>query len=310
MTAALAVDRLTKHFPGADGLALDAVGLEVADRSFTCLLGASGSGKSTLLACIAGLLDADEGEVLLDGRSLTGVPAHRRPLTLVLQQSQLMPFLDVADNVAFGLRVRGVDKRTRRRRAGELLDAVGLGGFGGRRVGSLSGGEAQRVAFARALVIEPRVLLLDEPLSSLDPGVRRDLQELLAELHQQMGTTTVMVTHDRDEAFALADHLVVLHNGRVVADGPPRAIYAQPPTAAVARILGLSTGAGGEVLHPERISLLPSGAGSAEATVMAVRFAGALTEVRVQTADGRTVTALVASADAPDVGATVSIDLR
>jgi thiamine transport system ATP-binding protein len=307
VTAALEVMALTKRFAGRPAPALDGIQLEVADRSFTCLLGASGSGKSTLLGCIAGLIEPDAGEVLIDGVDLAGTPAHRRPLTLVLQTPQLFPFLDVGQNVAFGLKVRGVHRRSREARADELLRATGLDGFARRSVASLSGGEAQRVALARALAIEPRVLLLDEPLSSLDPGVRRDLQDLLVELHRSLGTTTVMVTHDRNEAFALSDHLVVLDAGRVVGDGPPQALYARPPSAAVARLLGVANSIDGVAVHPEQVRLVEPGEGRRAGRVDAVRFAGAHCEVRIALDAEQHVDALVPTADAPEVGAQVGV---
>jgi ABC-type Fe3+/spermidine/putrescine transport system ATPase subunit len=307
VSAALEVMDLTKRFPGRVMPALDGVRLQVADRSFTCMLGASGSGKSTLLGCIAGLVEPDDGEVLIDGVSLAGTPPHRRPLTLVLQTPQLFPFLDVVENVEFGLKVRGVARRQRRARASELLDATGLGGFEQRRVSSLSGGEAQRVALARALAVEPRVLLLDEPLSSLDPGVRRELQDLLVSLHRSLGATTVMVTHDRNEAFALADHLVVLDNGRIVGDGPPQALYARPPSAAVARLLGVDNTIDGHVVHAEHVRLVAVGSGRRQGRVAGVRFAGAHCEVRVELDDGGRVDALVATTDAPEVGAQTGV---
>jgi ABC-type Fe3+/spermidine/putrescine transport system ATPase subunit len=251
---AINVDGLTKRF-GSGLPVLDHVSFSVPAGSFTCLLGPSGSGKSTILACLAGLLEPDSGTIQLNGSDTAGTPAHRRPVTLVLQTAQLFPFLTVGENVAFGLKVRRIPARQRTETAARFLDLVGLEAFANRETKGLSGGEQQRVALARALAIEPSVVLLDEPLASLDPPVRRELQDLLADIHERTGTTFVLVTHDIDEAIALADQLIILDGGRVVASGTPTELYERPGTLAAARLLGFSNilrgTVEGTVLHTE-----------------------------------------------------------
>ncbi len=189
---------------------LDQVSLTVAEGEVVAVLGPSGVGKSTLLRVLAGLLVADGGSVWLDGTDITRWPSHRRGIGLVFQDEQLFPHLDVAANVGFGLRMQGVAKQQRRERVGELLALVGLAGFEHRRVGNLSGGEAKRVALARALAPHPRVLLLDEPLTGLDRELHDRLVGEVATLLRATGTTALLVTHDRDEAAAIADRTIVL----------------------------------------------------------------------------------------------------
>lgn len=232
----LEIRRLVKRFDQQSTPVLDQIDVTIPTGSLTCLLGASGVGKSTLLQIIAGLIPADDGTVVLDGEPLDALPPYRRPVTLLMQQPQLFNHLDVRDNVAFGLRVRGVDRRRRRRRAAELLDLVGIGHLSARPVTHLSGGEQQRVALARALAVEPRLLLADEPFASVDASVRRDLQDLVTQVHTELGTTMLMVTHDVGEAFAVADHWVVLESGRAAASGAPMAVFNRPPTPTIARM--------------------------------------------------------------------------
>ena len=202
----LDVDDLTVRF--GDHTVLDRLSLHVAHGEIVALLGPSGSGKSTLLRVIAGLLDADAGSVRIDGCDVTGVPTHRRRVGMVFQDEQLFPHLSVRDNLAYGLKVAGVGKAERRRRADELLDVVGLAGFGDRRVDGLSGGEAKRVALGRSLAPEPTVLLLDEPLTGLDRDLHDRLQSEVADILRSTGTTAIWVTHDRDEAAAVSDRIV------------------------------------------------------------------------------------------------------
>lgn len=237
--SAVAVTGLTKRFARSGPPALDHVAFTVPDGSLTCLLGPSGSGKSTALGCIAGLIAADAGTVTIDGVDQGARPAHQRPATLLMQQAQLFDHLTVAGNVEFGLRVRGIGRAERAARAHELLEIVGLAGFGDRSPVHLSGGEQQRVALARALAVDPQVLLADEPLASLDPEVRRSLQQLLASVQRQLGTTIILVTHDVGEALALADQLVVLAGGTVHASGAPHALLRQPATVTAAQLLGI-----------------------------------------------------------------------
>ncbi len=189
---------------------LDGVGLEVADAEVVAVLGPSGSGKSTLLRVIAGLLAPDAGSVLPDGADVTDLPAHRRGVGLVFQDEQLFPHLDVAANISFGLRMQGATRQSAAERVEELLTLVGLAGFHDRRVGSLSGGEAKRVALARSLAPRPKVLLLDEPLTGLDRELHDRLVTDLAEVLRATHTTAVLVTHDRDEAAAIAERTISL----------------------------------------------------------------------------------------------------
>lgn len=200
---ALVVDAVTVSFDGST--LLERVGLTVEPGEIVALLGPSGIGKSTLLRVIAGLLVPDEGRVVLDGVDITSLPAHRRNIGLVFQDEQLFPHRDVTGNVEFGLRMQRVPRDGRRRRVAELLELVGLAGFGHRDVTSLSGGEAKRVALARSLATRPPVLLLDEPLTGLDADLRSRLADELAALLRRAGTTTLMVTHDPAEAAAVAD---------------------------------------------------------------------------------------------------------
>jgi thiamine transport system ATP-binding protein len=232
----LRLQQVTVRFDGR--AALDGVDLEVAEQEIVCVLGPSGSGKSTLLRTVAGLQPADAGRVFLDGRDLGGVPTHRRGVGLMFQDHQLFPQRDVGGNVAFGPRVRGTARVEREARVGELLDLVGLPGAARRAVSELSGGEQQRVALARALAPRPRLLMLDEPLGQLDRSLRERLVVELRELFRRLGTTVLAVTHDQGEAFALADRVVVMRDGRIAQSGTPLQVWQRPANAFVARFLG------------------------------------------------------------------------
>ncbi|MFQ3661859.1 MAG: ABC transporter ATP-binding protein [Chloroflexaceae bacterium] len=213
------------------------VSLEVASGAIVALLGPSGCGKTTLLRIMAGLEAADSGTVRLAGERIDGVPPHLRGFGLMFQDYALFPHLDVAGNVAFGL--RGMPRAERERRVAELLDLVGLRGYGSRRVYALSGGERQRVALARALAPRPRLLMLDEPLAALDRTLRERLQDELRAILRAVGVTALYVTHDQEEAFALADMVALLNAGRIEQVGTPEAIYRQPASEWAARFLGL-----------------------------------------------------------------------
>ncbi|WP_374985611.1 ABC transporter ATP-binding protein [Streptomyces fradiae] len=232
----LRLDGVTVRF--GTRTALDAVDLEVAEHEIVCVLGPSGSGKSTLLRVVAGLQPADAGRVLLAGADQAGVPVHRRGVGLMFQDHQLFPQADVAGNIAFGLRMRRVPRAARAARVAELLDLVGLPGAGRRPVAALSGGEQQRVALARALAPGPRLLMLDEPLGQLDRGLRERLVTELRGLFGRLGTTVLAVTHDQAEAFALADRVVVMREGRVAQAGTPLEVWQRPASEFVARFLG------------------------------------------------------------------------
>ncbi|GAA1963746.1 ABC transporter ATP-binding protein [Amycolatopsis minnesotensis] len=217
------------------------VDLDIADGEVLALLGPSGSGKSTLLRAIAGLEPVTGGSVRWDGDDLARVPVHRREFGLVFQDGQLFPHRDVRGNIAFGLRMHRVPKDEQARRVGALLDLVGLTGYAGRRITELSGGEAQRVALARALAPKPRLLLLDEPLSSLDASLREQLAVDLAELLRGAKITTLVVTHDQEEAFTLADRVAVLERGEVRQAGAVPSVWRGPADDTVAAFLGVTT---------------------------------------------------------------------
>ncbi|MFN8108557.1 MAG: ABC transporter ATP-binding protein [Thermoleophilia bacterium] len=261
--------------------------LDVPAGTTTTLLGPSGSGKSTLLAVVAGVETPAEGDVRFDGRSVADVPAAKRGVAMVLQQPHLFPHLSVAENAAFGLAARGVPRRTRLAEARRLLDGVGLADMAARRPRELSGGEQQRVALVRALAIQPRLLLLDEPLASLDPGVRETMQVLLRRLLADSGTTALLVTHDRAEAMALGHRTALLIDGRIAAHLPPDELFAHPPTAAAAAFMGVTLfirgTVGRGVLHtsdgPIRVSGLGGAAG--RVTVIAIRPEHVTVEDRV-----------------------------
>jgi thiamine transport system ATP-binding protein len=224
----------------AEGLppALDQVSMRVERGEVLSILGPSGSGKSTLLRAVAGLQSTSAGSIRIDGIEVTDLPAHRRDVALMFQDYALFPHLDVADNVGYGLRMRSVGRSDRRRRVRELLDLVRLPGFEERSVSTLSGGERQRVALARALATNPCLLMLDEPLSALDRSLRQSLVLELQELFGSDGISVIHVTHDQDEAFALADRVVVLRDGRIKHSGAPAEIWNEPGSESLARFLG------------------------------------------------------------------------
>ena len=218
--------------------AVDRVSLGIQDGQTLAVLGPSGCGKSTLLRVVAGLEPVSAGSVLLDGADVTGVPAHRRGFALMFQDGQLFPHLSVAGNVGYALRLRHVPRREREARVAELLELIGLSGYAERRPGTLSGGERQRVALARALAVRPRLLLLDEPLSALDRGLRERLAAELRDVLRAEGTTAVLVTHDHEEAFTVADRMAVMRDGRVVQTGTVQEVWRRPADPWTARFLG------------------------------------------------------------------------
>jgi spermidine/putrescine transport system ATP-binding protein len=229
------------HHRYGDAVALDGVSLSMAPGAYTVLLGPSGSGKTTLLSILGGFLVPTKGRVLIDGMDCTRLRPQARPTATVFQDYALFPHMSVESNVGFGLMMRRLDRSERRDRVAAALALVGLAGLAGKRPHQLSGGQRQRVALARALVVEPAVLLLDEPLGALDLKLRRQMQDELKALQHRVGTAFVHVTHDQEEAMALADHCIVMNRGRIEDDGPPERVYARPSSRFTASFMGDST---------------------------------------------------------------------
>jgi putative spermidine/putrescine transport system ATP-binding protein len=236
---ALALNGITRRF--GQHAAVDNVSFEVAEGELLALIGASGSGKTTTLRIVAGYEVPDAGTVSLDGRDITGLPPQKRGFGMVFQHYALFPHMPVEENVAFGLEARGVPKAQRLEKARTALESVGLGGAGSRGIQSLSGGEQQRVALARALVIEPQVLLLDEPLSNLDPTLRQTTRDELRSMLHRVGVSALFVTHDQEDAFAIADRIAVIRKGKLLQVGTPDDLYSRPASLGVAGFIGRST---------------------------------------------------------------------
>jgi thiamine transport system ATP-binding protein len=268
-----------------DTVALDGIDLVVEDGEVVSVLGPSGSGKSTLLRAVAGLEPPVRGRVVWDGDDLTGVPPHRRHLGLMFQDHTLFPHRDVLGNVAFGLRMHGVPTAQAAARAGELLTLVGLAGYEHRRVAELSGGEQQRVALARAIAPAPHLLMLDEPLGSLDRALRERLMVELRDLFTRLGLTSLYVTHDHDEAFALADRVAVMHDGRIEQLGAPVDVWEHPANEFVARFLGYNVtdalGGGRVAVRPDSLRVDPDGPIAGVVTARTFRRDHFLLEVKV-----------------------------
>ncbi|MEO7746132.1 MAG: ABC transporter ATP-binding protein [Actinomycetota bacterium] len=332
---AVRLEGLSRHYGAVR--ALDGLDLELAPGEMVALLGPSGCGKTTALRLLAGLEDADAGRVVVDGRDLTDVPVSKRDMGMVFQAYSLFPHMTARQNVAFGLRLRGRSAADQRSRAGEMLELVGLATQADRYAHQMSGGQQQRVALARALAIEPQVLLLDEPLSALDANVRVQLRDEIRRIQLDVGATTLLVTHDQEEALAVADRVGVMRGGRLEQIGAPSEIYTSPSTAFVAEFVGLTnrmdgvatdgvaqvmraripllpgsvtTGPVSVLVRPESVEVHTQQDGEAE--VVAASFLGSLGRVRVRTPDGAMLLAQVPTGEAGllQVGDRVSLALR
>ena len=296
----IAVRSVTKRF--GDFAALDKVSVAVAGGSLTALLGPSGSGKSTLLRVIAGLEQPDEGDVLILGERATGLPPQRRQVGFVFQHYAAFKHMTVGQNVAFGLKIRKRPKLEIRNKVEELLDLVQLHGLADRYPQQLSGGQRQRMALARALAVDPKVLLLDEPFGALDARVRKELRAWLRRLHDDVHVTTVLVTHDQEEAMDVADRIVLMNEGRIEQTGKPRDLYEHPASEFVMGFVGPVNRMGNGFVRPHdlEVQLEPNGA-SQEATVERIVHLGF--EVRVEMAlDGASVSSQVTRAEAERLG--------
>src|SRR5437867_7492292 len=321
--------------------ALDGLSLTLAPGELVALLGPSGCGKTTALRLLAGLEEANDGRVVIGGKDVTGLPANRRNIGMVFQAYSLFPHMVAWENVAFGLQMRHVGVDERKKRALEMLELVGLGRFANRYASQMSGGQQQRVALARALAIQPQVLLLDEPLSALDAKVRSRLRDEIRRVQLEVGITTLFVTHDQEEALAIADRVGVMQSGRLEQIGPPTAIYGRPATPFVAEFVGLTNRLAGVVrggsvevrgtriplvqpdvpdgpavalIRPEAVTLT-SGADTASGplvgTVIAVAFLGAVSRVTVDLGDITVLAQLPTSAAADHpAGSRVRLALR
>jgi len=313
MTPAVRFQKVSRHF--GQVRAVDGVDLEIAPGEFFAMLGPSGSGKTTCLRLIAGFEQPTSGHIQIFGETAEGVPPYRRNVNTVFQDYALFPHLNILDNVAYGLMVKGTGKAERLREAEKALELVKLPGYGARRPGQLSGGQRQRVALARALVNKPKVLLLDEPLGALDLKLREQMQEELKTLQRALGITFVFVTHDQGEALSMADRVAVFNDGGIVQEGTPHDIYRRPKTRFVADFVGSSNviapefmaSLGGEKrwasLRPEAIRL----GDGAEAEVENASFLGAATRLTVDIRGTRLHVMLPAGADVPDVGSSVRL---
>ena len=301
MTPAVSFQKVSRHFGAVR--AVDAVDLDIRPGEFFAMLGPSGSGKTTCLRLIAGFEQPTAGKIEIFGERAEGVPPYRRNVNTVFQDYALFPHLNVADNVAYGLMVKGVDKAERRREAEAALEMVKLPGYGARRPGQLSGGQRQRVALARALVNRPKVLLLDEPLGALDLKLRENMQEELKALQKSLGITFVFVTHDQGEALSMADRIAVFNDGKVMQVGAPEEIYKKPNSRFVADFVGSSNVLppdfvarhGGErrwaSLRPEAVRI--AAADGIAATVVSRSYLGGMTRLGLDV-DGQRINALSA----------------
>jgi putative spermidine/putrescine transport system ATP-binding protein len=315
MDTAVLFSKVSRHFGAVR--AVDEVDMQVGAGEFFAMLGPSGSGKTTCLRLIAGFEQPTSGHIEIFGSTAEGVPPYRRNVNTVFQDYALFPHLDVIDNVAYGLMIRGMGKAERHAEAAATLELVRLPGYGSRRPVQLSGGQRQRVALARALVNKPRVLLLDEPLGALDLKLREQMQEELKELQKRLGITFIFVTHDQGEALSMADRVAVFNHGKVMQVGTPQEIYASPKSRFVADFVGSSNVLPPEMvekfagkrqwasLRPESITLSPNG--RMKARIAARSYLGGSTRVALDF-EGMRVNALISSAtEIPPDGTVVGV---
>lgn len=308
--AALTINKLRKSFGTFE--ALKDISITVEDGKFICLLGGSGCGKTTLLRLIAGLESHDEGDILLGDTDLTQIPCHKRNIGMVFQSLALFPHLNVGDNVAYGLRLRGTSAADAMREVVRLLAMVGLSGLADRSVAALSGGQRQRVAIARALALQPEVFLMDEPFSALDAALRDQMQEEVKRIQRDLGITTIFVTHDQREAMALADRIVVMNGGKIEQNATPEEVYSRPATRFVAEFIGINNiieqdGRDPVAVRPEVIAICANGQGL-QGQILRQRRLGALLEREIQVGAQTLVQSEIAGSGVSfDTGATVTL---
>lgn len=332
MAKLIELDNLTKEYNGQ--VVLKGIHLDINEKEFVTLLGPSGCGKTTTLRIMGGFEEANGGTVLFDGQDISGLPPYKRELNTVFQKYALFPHMDVFDNIAFGLKIKKMDKETIKHKVNRMLELVGLAGFGQRNINQLSGGQQQRVAIARALVNEPKVLLLDEPLGALDLKLRKIMQIELKNIQQEVGITFVYVTHDQEEALTMSDTIVVMNEGQIQQIGSPIDIYNEPENRFVAQFIGESNiiegifvrdflvefdgkqficvdkgfDEGQEVdivLRPEDLDIVDVGKGKIEGVVTSIVFKGVHYEIIVETKDRDY---MVHTTDISEVGKKVNLD--
>jgi spermidine/putrescine transport system ATP-binding protein len=278
MSADIELDRVTIRF--GDFTAVKDVSLKINGGEFFSILGPSGCGKTTLLRTISGFIEPTEGAVRIAGQDMAGIGSNKRPTALIFQNLALFPLMSVADNIGYGLRVRGVAKAERRRKADELLRLVALPDQGDKRIGELSGGQKQRVAVARALAVEPKVLLLDEPLSALDLRLRQHMRTELRAIQKRVGITFIYITHDQGEALTMSDRIAVMNAGKVEQVGDGRSVYDRPTTPFVASFVGENNGVSGAVASvAEGMAILDTPIGALKGRAGAGLSAGALATI-------------------------------
>ena len=286
---------ITKKY--GDTVAVDTISYRFGHGVYACLLGPSGCGKSSTLRMIAGHEDVTDGSIVLSGRDVSHLPPAKRGTAMMFQNYALFPHLSVRDNVAFSLRMAGVEYKKRSRRADELLELVEMSNYAERKPDQLSGGQQQRVALARALITRPQVLLLDEPLSALDPFLRIRMRAELKRLQRELGISFIHVSHGQDEALALADEIIVMNNAKIEQAGPARDVYNTPKTAFVARFMGghnvLSLPQGQIALRSDAMSIAPAQGGRLDGKVSNIEYQGTHVALTAQVAGDQEVTALL-----------------